>query len=260
MSGADLVFILGAGVLNDCAALAILFMPLVLYLTFLPDTLARTRGQRIGFALFVFCSLYCLLFLVEVEGLFFHTYNARFNHVAVRYLLAPGDLLTSAWKSYPLIWIIFTDMLLAALIFVKIWPSLDQAFEHPAGYTCRLAVLAVYGLFLVPVLWTFTTSYTISDNNMVNELARNDISSLLRAFHSRHQDNTPKDRSAHQAPQKTGTRQPDMLQQSAPPTGMKLSPHSQNHLVHDCTPKREEDTRPIMEKMALLLLLYKGCL
>jgi phosphoglycerol transferase MdoB-like AlkP superfamily enzyme len=255
MTKVDLILILGTGFFNDCVALVILFIPMVLYLAFLPDTLARTRGQRIGFAVLIFCTLCGLLILMGAEFIFFQKYNVRFNDRAVTSLVAPGDLVTTIWESYPLIWLFLTDILLAALIFMKIWPYMDQAFEHPTGCIPRMVLLAAYGLVLVPTLWIAIAGCTISNKGMVNELAHNGITSFIRSAFFAPVQTHPHE---HPVTQKTGKPQKKGL--PTPAESRKTSTRNSGHQVAPSMPPQENDMQPIMGKMALLIFLSKGCL
>lgn len=263
ISGADLVLILGMGIMNDCATLLFLNIPALLYLTFLPDSLARHKGQRIGFALLVFFSLCTLLCLVTVESIFFQRFNARFNLMAVDYLIAPSDLLTTIWKSYPVIWILLMNGLLAALILFKSWPAMDLAFEQPAGCKPRLAFLAGYLLLLLPALWISTNSSQPSDTILVNEMAHNGLHSLFKAFHSRYLECDPVEEFMNHDHHCKPTQKPKRLQPTTPSTTLKLSESShprRDKQTHAAAPDTAENLRPILGKIAILTLFYKGSL
>jgi hypothetical protein len=206
MTPADLVPILAMGIVNDCVALVFLNIPALLYLTCMPDALARKKEQRMGFALLIFFSLHTLLCLVDVECIFFQKFDARFNQMAVDYLSSPRDLLADVWNTYPVIWIMLVNGLLAALFLFKCWPNMDLAFEHPSGFRSRLTFLAGYGLLLIPALWISTNSFTPSHNKMVNEMAHNGLHSLLGAFHDRQRKTLPGNRIIHHDRQPERTR------------------------------------------------------
>ncbi len=255
ITGADLVPILGAGILNDCVALVFLNIPALLYLTFMPDALARKGGQRIGFALFVFFSLFTLLCLVDVECIFFQKFDARFNQMAVDSLSSPRNLLINVWKSYPVIWIMLVNGVLAALFLFKSWPDMNRAFEHPSGFRSRLTFLAG-SVLLIPVLWISTNSFTPSDNKMVNEMAHNGIHSLLGAFRARQLKNLPGNRIIHHDQDSEGTRQQKRHRLPTRSEAIKI-PSPPTHVL-DTPSDRGKHTDPVLEKIVIFTLFCKG--
>jgi phosphoglycerol transferase MdoB-like AlkP superfamily enzyme len=184
----DVFTILAAGILNDYVALIFLNIPGVLYLTFMPDKAARSKTHRGVFALLVFLSIFGMLYLAGVEFFFFQEFDARFNLVAVDYLIYPHEVLINIWESYPVVIIMLVDALLAGLILAGIWPMLARAFSGETKITSRLVFLAGYLVLLIPALLMSTDSLDRSGNRVANELSHNGVSSLFRAFHTNHLD------------------------------------------------------------------------
>jgi len=176
--------ILLVGAVNDLVALVFLNLPASLYLGLVPDRLARSRWHRRLFAVIIFLSLFGLIYLAQVEFFFFDEFDARFNLVAVDYLIYPREVLINIWESYPVLWFLFIDAILAALLFGKFRDRVLTAFSEPCPWRRRLPVVACHLLLLLPALWLSTDSFDFSTNRVTNELAHSGISSLFKAFHT----------------------------------------------------------------------------
>src|SRR5262249_54444939 len=102
-----LSFVLGAGF--DLVAALYAVAPFALWLALAPDRVARSRIYRSAM-LAGFCAGVFATFLLAVsEWLFWEEFSARFNFIAVDYLLYTHEVLANIWQSYP------TGRLLAAL-------------------------------------------------------------------------------------------------------------------------------------------------
>jgi len=199
ISLAAIIPILTRGMLNDCVALIVLNVPAVLYLTFMPDQMARSWGHRLWFALVVFFTLFGIITLAIVEFVFFHAFGGRFNHTAVAYMVHPYKMVTVLRGCSPLIWIMLVAGLLAALILFKVWPQMDRAFARAAGCRIRMAFFVVYLLLLLPALLIPANSFDTSSNSAMNEITHNGLSSLGHACHTELQSDDTSNRALEHA-------------------------------------------------------------
>lgn len=182
VGAAALPGILLVGLLNDLVTLVFLNLPATLYLCLMPERLVHNRWQQRIFALILFISLFGLIYLAEAEYFFFDEFNARFNLVAVDYLIYPHEVLVNIWESYPVLWFLFFDGILAALLLNKLWPAFKEAFAESWPLRRRLLILGCHLLLLIPATWLSTDSFDVSPNRVANELAHNGVQSLFRAF------------------------------------------------------------------------------
>lgn len=93
---------LAIGMLYDLAFLFYAILPLTLYLLVCPARLWRTRAHRwLMQGLMVF-SVFVMLFTAVAEWLFWDEFGARFNFIAVDYLVYSDEVLNNILESYPI--------------------------------------------------------------------------------------------------------------------------------------------------------------
>ena len=73
--------------------------PLVLWLALAPGRLARTRAYRLATLVGFGVACFATLLLAVAEWLFWEEFGARFNFIAVDYLLYTHEVLGNIWQS-----------------------------------------------------------------------------------------------------------------------------------------------------------------
>jgi phosphoglycerol transferase MdoB-like AlkP superfamily enzyme len=179
----DLAIALAAGVLNDLVTLVYLSLPLTLLLALLP---ARLDGTRLGTALFavvVYACLFGALLLAVMELLFFEEFQARFNLVAVDYLVYPTEVFGDIAESYPVPQLLVAIGVAAACLWLVAWrwlrrsaPALPPWRRRAGAFLANVVAVAALAL-LVPSDWL-----SFASNNATNELAMNGVSTFFRAL------------------------------------------------------------------------------
>jgi phosphoglycerol transferase MdoB-like AlkP superfamily enzyme len=163
----------------------ILAFAAVLAGSIISDRRAASRAAR-GLAdgvLFGFLFTFC--FLSVAEFAFFDEFDARFNTIAVEYLIYPTEVAGNIWQSYPLLRILAGVLAASGLVFWRLRPVLRRALERPSSPRVRLLVPGLWaalsaGLFAVSGIQTSQ----VSDNRVAVELAGNGPYSFLYAFWS----------------------------------------------------------------------------
>lgn len=178
------VSVLALGLLNDLLTIPILLVPVALFLALSGGTSLRHGAWR-----FALLTVGCggLLFGVAVEHAFFSEFTSRFNHIAIDYLLFPGEVATNIWQSYNVPAFVAAAGLLGALV---AWP-LDRVLRgaqfDPLPWSRRLlgaamalviASVAGFGSWLLP-------AQPIGERAL-NEVAANSHVQLVRAFATAH--------------------------------------------------------------------------
>ena len=169
-----LAHVFGMGMLFDLAAAAFFCAPLVLYLSLLPDRVARWRIHRIVFSGLFAAGIYVLCLVALSEWVFWDEFGTRFNFIAVDYLVYTREVLGNIWQSYPV------GKLLAALLVPALgltWlvrrPVLD-ALSAPASWRQRAGGIAAALLAPLAVYSAVSGSQKdLSENVQQNELAGN---------------------------------------------------------------------------------------
>jgi phosphoglycerol transferase MdoB-like AlkP superfamily enzyme len=93
---------LGTGLIYDLAFLVYAILPLALYVLICPARLWRTRAHRWLMQGLMFFSLFVMLFTAVAEWLFWDEFGARFNFIAVDYLVYSDEVLNNILESYPI--------------------------------------------------------------------------------------------------------------------------------------------------------------
>lgn len=185
VSPSNLPLILLGGGLNDLLQLVYLLLPLAIHLLLLPVALAQKAWHRRLLAAGLYLTLFGMLYLNAAEFFFFQEFDARFNLVAVDYLIYPHEVLINIWETYPVLPVLLVVGVMAAGILKLLWPAWRQGLEQHPPLRSRLLWALGHGLLATLVALSFSTdTLSFSSNRVSNELLANGISSLFRAFHT----------------------------------------------------------------------------
>lgn len=174
-----------SGLLYDCAAFSYAAVPLVLYLTLLPERVyAHVWHRPLMYALF-FAASFTLAFNLVAEYYFFFEFGVRYNFIAVDYLVYTHEVLGNIRESYdlPLVLPLVATGAAATLWFFG--KRLSACFAEPLPLRRRLA----WGLpvLALPVLLFFFLDgrfARVSANEYADEVAMNGFYSLWSAFYN----------------------------------------------------------------------------
>ena len=179
--------IFGRGLLVDVLELPYLLLPVCLALWLLPASWQGPRLKRLlplGFGLVVFG----MLFLAGLEYFFFEEFDARFNLVAVDYLIYPTEVLGNINDTYPVGAISAALAVVAVLVVLALWPTIQ-----PAPGSVGLPRRQRAGWLLANVAAVFVVAFSVradaahhSANRVANELAANGPASFFAAFRANH--------------------------------------------------------------------------
>lgn len=178
----SLIAVMGIGFLSDLVTCLYLFGAYALYLFALPDHLYRTKWHARFISAAHFAFIFGFLYLAAVEFFFFDEFNARFNFIAVDYLIYPHEVFVNIWDSYPVGRILIAVFLLALVIHARLKRPLAHVHQRPSGYRQRLAPFAAFvGAFSLAfgIVDMSTTRY--SNNHVANEIAANGVYSFFYA-------------------------------------------------------------------------------
>lgn len=160
----------------DGVVFAYFFLIYQSYFNFLPT---RWYGSRIAksfeaFSYFTFINL--LLFDAIAECIFWEEFHARFNFIAVDYLVYTHEVLQNIWESYPIVWMLSGLFAISGGIFYLSFKASEPApIRRWKPFLITLALISL-SFFLPKNLSDW------SKNHYANELAKNGIYSLFSAF------------------------------------------------------------------------------
>lgn len=183
---ASLVAIIPIGVFYDLMTGFYIFALYALYLFLLPQAWYAARAHRVLLIGMSGLALFGLLYLAPVEYFFFDEFDARFNFVAVAYLLYPHEVFVNIWQSYPVGRVLLGVAVLTGLLMWWVVPGMWASFDRPNRLRERAAAFAAFAIGLLVTLSTVNiTTGQYSQNRVANELAQNGVYSFFYAlFHN----------------------------------------------------------------------------
>lgn len=179
-------FLLGA--LYDAAAAVLLCTPVVLLLAALPRGALHRAWARAAVRVGMFGAIFGLLFLALAEFLFWEEFSARFNFIAVDYLVYTTEVIGNIRESYPMPAILAA---IAGISALATW-AVGRADVFGLWLGARgEAAARRWGWALAWVLGAAAVAGAVSEtrlprfeNNYHRELAKNGLWSLFAAFNA----------------------------------------------------------------------------
>lgn len=174
---------LAAGLVYDVAAFGFASIPVVIYVALVPERLWRSRAHR-----FAATALWCafvgaLLLEAAAEWFFFEEFGARFNYVAVDYLVYTGEVVGNIRETYPLQWILPALALACVPLVLATRRRLAAALAATTPLRSRLrTALACLAVPLVAGVALDDRLAHVGENRYENELAMNGVWAFGDAF------------------------------------------------------------------------------
>ncbi len=171
------------GLVFDLATFSVVALPAVLFCLFLPQRLWQSKLWLIAAVAVFFVTICVLLFDLAAEWFFWQEFTARFNFVAIDYLIYTQELTDNVWESYPTGTILTC---IGALAGVTTWVcsrSLARAFAALSPMRRRLRSGALFVAAAAVSLLVVDSNWSkVSHNEYNNELAKNGAYSFVEAF------------------------------------------------------------------------------
>lgn len=171
------------GLAFDLLAVGWWLLPLVLYLTLVPERWFVRGWHRRLLLLAAAGALFAWLFIAVAELFFFAEFDGRFNFVAADYLLYPTEVGVNIWQSYPTGWILFALAVATWLLMRHLRRLMVTSRERPEPLRRRLAGLGVYAVLLALVTLAVRPGLArVSEDRALNEVASNGHYSFVQAL------------------------------------------------------------------------------
>jgi phosphoglycerol transferase MdoB-like AlkP superfamily enzyme len=175
----------GIGILFDFSAAVFAASPWLLLGIIIPEKVIRKRwALSILSALAVIYSA-ILIFITTAEWFFWDEFGARFNFIAVDYLIWTQEVWGNISESYPMAIIIPAIAILACLVVWGMKRAGFFAFTRKAPTSIRHRVIALAILLIVPFLTNRLVSQSLIPaftNQYDTEIAKNGCWSFFAAF------------------------------------------------------------------------------
>jgi len=175
------VFLIGA--IFDLATYFYLALPVAVFLLLVPDRFFRWKPHRYAAYAVYFIALYVMLFDAASEWIFWGEFGARFNFLAVDYLIYTRELIGNIRESYPLPALLGAFAVGTGLLFLLTYRFFRLAFEARSTFRTRLAPALVH--VAAPVVTATCLSLSLSNistNHYSNELAKNGLYGFVAAM------------------------------------------------------------------------------
>lgn len=158
-------------------------LPLILYLWLVPDRLFNRPRHRFVLYILFFLFTFLLLFNGVAEWLFWDEFSARFNFIAVDYLVYTNEVIGNINQSYPIAWIVAILFIITIAVVVVIRPHLKNEYPTRFPWKQRCQFMLGYILIFIATLFIVDNRYHhFSSNAYVNELSANGLYELFAAY------------------------------------------------------------------------------
>lgn len=185
MGGFHMVDIFLFGLLNDLVVSLYATIPLTLWLALIPQTIFVRRKHQKMMTAVLFATMAGLISLMVAEIVFWDEFTARFNFIAIDYLIYTTEVLNNIWQSYPVAWML-TAVLVTAAGITGIFcrhGMLTPWLTAKTGWKTRWTAASLQITAVLLFAFFFDNQTAIPETNPCNaELARNGIHSLFAAY------------------------------------------------------------------------------
>ena len=176
----------GWGTLYDIGTACWLSIPLIIFLTILPERFFERTWGRLSTHAIVFAVIFLLLFGLAAEWVFWDEFGVRFNFIAVDYLIYTQEVVNNILESYPIPLLLGAITLFSLFIHYILWktglPRLWFASaSEPKGRRYKNGVIWCMGVIAAGMI---ISQEWLPDfeNNYNRELGKNGVWSLFAAF------------------------------------------------------------------------------
>ena len=178
----ELPRVVAVGFAYDATMSLYLTAPLALYLAVVPRERLGRRGHRTLLHVASAIALSVLAYIGIVEYFFFDEFNARFNFVAVEYLVYPHEVFVNIRDSYPVGRAIAAAIVIGSLGAWRLAPAIRSLRrEHLQPHVFRIH-LVVFAAALVAAHFSIELdTWRNGANRVANEIAANGLYSFFNA-------------------------------------------------------------------------------
>ena len=175
--------IFGIGLFFDLVNASYFIIPFVVYVWLIPDRIFVKRWHKTLTYFIFFLFTAAILFDAVSEWFFWDEFSARFNFIAVDYLVYTTEVVGNIRQSYPIEWIVAIILIVSLAVVYLLRPYIDLSSSHSFRFK-RKTPFAV-GLLLLPIIFYFSVNnklHRFSANAFVNELSGNGLYELFAAY------------------------------------------------------------------------------
>jgi phosphoglycerol transferase MdoB-like AlkP superfamily enzyme len=154
-----------------------------LILLFLPRVIYESKVYKYITFLSVFLFVCGAYFVLTAEWLYWDEFNARFNFIAIDYLMYSYEVTHNIHESYPIGWIFFGILSASVATFTLIKRPIVSILRVREDLPGRLKYASIIiALSLCSYFFIGQTARGLSNNNYINELGSNGPYQFFAAF------------------------------------------------------------------------------
>lgn len=159
----------------------IAFIPFLYYLL-IPAKIFNSKTHQIFLKICYFIFVFVIVFSAFAEWFFFDEFQARFNFIAVDYLIYTSEVIGNIFESYPMGILLTVIAVVSVAIFFTTHKKI--IFEKHRKFSFKLLKFIVFSLFLSGFFIVIDSSKLskITHNNYVKEIMENGIYQLFSAY------------------------------------------------------------------------------
>lgn len=185
----DLPYVMATGFVHDAVTSLYLAVPFALYVLLAPQRLYRRAAHRVIVWVLLAVTIFGLTYLGAVEYFFFDEFNARFNFVAVEYLIYPHEVFVNIWQSYPVGMVLIATGLVTGCLVWIVRTRVGVALASESRLVHRLKpAIALLGAVVAAHLAIDSQTGRANVNRVADEIAANGIYSFFNAAATNHLD------------------------------------------------------------------------
>jgi len=178
-----LLVIYAQGLFYDSVVCIWAFAPLAIVLEILPERVYHTVVHRHIMLALVAGLFFGIGFIMVAEWLFWQEFSARFNFIAVDYLIYRREVAGNISESYPVVAILSALAIVALIKLYWVRGRLRRALEQRTPPRQRAVSTFSASLLLIGAAWFNGDRFApLSANTYVDELAHNGLFQFFYAF------------------------------------------------------------------------------
>jgi phosphoglycerol transferase MdoB-like AlkP superfamily enzyme len=182
ISFVEIIKIFSIGLFFDCLTACYFAILPLFYFTFLPQKIFNHQKQQIFLRIIYFIFINIIVFSIFSEIVFFEEFNARFNFIAVDYLIYTTEVIGNIMESYPMGLLLSIILSISAVIFYfsyqKIVKIKNVNFKNRFKFFASILSILIFEFFIIDA----GKIDKFFSNNYNKELSQNGIYQLFSAY------------------------------------------------------------------------------
>jgi phosphoglycerol transferase MdoB-like AlkP superfamily enzyme len=171
------------GAFFDAIVATYFVLPLAVWLAIAPARVVRSRVHRAAVIVGTAAFAYLLGFVAIAEWLFWDEFGARFNFIAVDYLIYTREVLGNILESYPVGKLLLAAGVAAAVVVAALTPSIWRRLASDAPGRLRAGAGGlVVAVAAMAIGFVSTSTRSDSGSDTARELGDNGIYQFFAAF------------------------------------------------------------------------------